>query len=104
MTPRLKPLNRQIIVITGATSGIGLVTGRLEERGGYEGHVSETSLYTTASLHPFATGALVAAGAFALVSLVTRGAVGPNRFRRGQVNGQGQPSASASRQTTPESG
>ncbi|HEU4985557.1 MAG TPA: SDR family oxidoreductase [Rhizobiaceae bacterium] len=85
-------------------NGLDRPAGRLEERGGYEGHVSETSLYTTASLHPFATGALVAAGAFALVSLVTRGAVGPNPFRRSQVNGQGQPRASASRQTTPESG
>ena len=31
---------------------------RLSERGTYEGHVSETSAYTTASLHPVLTGAL----------------------------------------------
>jgi short-subunit dehydrogenase len=36
----------------------------LRERGGYEGHVMESSLYTKASLHPFVTGAaLVALGA-----------------------------------------
>jgi NAD(P)-dependent dehydrogenase (short-subunit alcohol dehydrogenase family) len=36
----------------------------LTERGGYEGHVSESSLYTTASLHPVWTGmALTALGA-----------------------------------------
>ncbi len=36
----------------------------LQERGGYEGHVMESSLYTKASLHPIVTGAaLVALGA-----------------------------------------
>jgi short-subunit dehydrogenase len=35
---------------------------RLRERGGYEGHVAESSLYTQATLHPVFTGALVAAG------------------------------------------
>ncbi|HEY0427614.1 MAG TPA: SDR family oxidoreductase [Pyrinomonadaceae bacterium] len=36
----------------------------MRERGGYEGHVMESSLYTKASLHPFVTGAaLVALGA-----------------------------------------
>lgn len=32
----------------------------LRERGGYTGHVAESSLYTKASLHPVATGALIA--------------------------------------------
>ena len=36
--------------------------GRLEERGGYEGHVAETSLYTEASLRPVAGAALVGVG------------------------------------------
>jgi hypothetical protein len=31
---------------------------RLSERGPYDGHVSETSAYTKASLHPVLTGAL----------------------------------------------
>jgi short-subunit dehydrogenase len=38
----------------------------LRERGGYDGHVSETSLYTKASLHPVLTGAAVALGAAGL--------------------------------------
>jgi hypothetical protein len=36
---------------------------RLNERGTYEGHVSESSLYTKASLHPVLTGAAMALGA-----------------------------------------
>ncbi len=39
--------------------------GRLEERGGYEGHVAETSLYTGASLHPMLTGAALAGAGLA---------------------------------------
>jgi hypothetical protein len=31
--------------------------GSLRERGDYEGHVSESSLYTKASMHPIMTGA-----------------------------------------------
>jgi short-subunit dehydrogenase len=40
----------------------------LTERGGYEGHVAESSLYTKASLHPIVTGAavVVALGSAAL--------------------------------------
>lgn len=34
----------------------------LTERGGYEGHVAESSIYTQASLHPIAAGALTAVG------------------------------------------
>lgn len=34
----------------------------LSERGGYKGHVAESSLYTKASLHPVATGAAIAVG------------------------------------------
>ena len=38
-------------------------SGRLDERGGYKGHVAESSLYTNASLHPVLTGvALIGAG------------------------------------------
>lgn len=35
--------------------------GSLEERGGYEGHVAESSIYTKASLHPVVTGAVTGA-------------------------------------------
>jgi short-subunit dehydrogenase len=45
----------------------------LEERGDYDGHVAESSIYTTASLHPILTGALVAVGAAGLIfSLMNR--------------------------------
>ncbi len=44
-------------------NGLDRPAGDLQERGDYQGHVSETSLYTTASLHPVLTGAaLVGAG------------------------------------------
>ena len=37
--------------------------GPYAERGGYEGHVAESSLYTKASLHPLIAGGLLLAGA-----------------------------------------
>jgi short-subunit dehydrogenase len=44
-------------------NGLDRPSGDLQERGDYQGHVSESSLYTTASLHPLLTGvALVGAG------------------------------------------
>jgi NAD(P)-dependent dehydrogenase (short-subunit alcohol dehydrogenase family) len=43
-----------------------------EERGPYEGHVSESSLYTRASLHPVVTGALLFGAGLALSSLLPR--------------------------------
>lgn len=42
----------------------------LEERGEYEGHVAETSLYTTARLHPVLTAAAVLAAAVAITAIV----------------------------------
>jgi hypothetical protein len=36
---------------------------RLSERGNYNGHVAESSLYTKASLHPVLTGTALALGA-----------------------------------------
>jgi short-subunit dehydrogenase len=42
----------------------------LEERGGYEGHVSETSLYTTARLHPVLTAVAVLGVALAITAIV----------------------------------
>lgn len=38
----------------------------LSERGGYDGHVAESSLYTKASLHPLITGTALALGAAGL--------------------------------------
>ena len=43
---------------------------RLSERGTYDGHVSESSLYTKASMHPVLTGAAVALGAAGLAFTV----------------------------------
>ena len=45
----------------------------LTERGGYGGHVAESSLYTTASLHPLTTGAVVALGFGGLLYAVSKG-------------------------------
>ncbi|MDX6693084.1 MAG: hypothetical protein QOF02_687 [Blastocatellia bacterium] len=39
-------------------NGLYKAAGQLKERGEYEGHVSESSLYTKASLHPLAATAL----------------------------------------------
>jgi short-subunit dehydrogenase len=43
--------------------GLHIATDDLRERGGYGGHVAETSLYTQASLHPLVTAAAVACAA-----------------------------------------
>jgi short-subunit dehydrogenase len=40
-------------------NGLYKASGELNERGRYEGHTSESSLYTKASLHPLTTTALV---------------------------------------------
>lgn len=41
-----------------------------EERGGYSGHVAESSIYTKASLHPVLTGALIFGAGLALAALL----------------------------------
>jgi hypothetical protein len=43
------------------------------ERGGYPGHVAESSVYTKASLHPVLTGAVIAGTALAVVAANRRG-------------------------------
>jgi short-subunit dehydrogenase len=43
-------------------NGLDSPSGSLLERGGYPGHVAETSLYTKASTHPLIAGGLFAAG------------------------------------------
>jgi short-subunit dehydrogenase len=52
-------------------AGNGNRGGTLRERGGYDGHVAETSLYTTAVLHPWVTAAIVGAAGATLVALLT---------------------------------
>lgn len=44
----------------------------LTERGGYKGHVAGSSLYTSASLHPYAATAAVALGLSAAVAVTRR--------------------------------
>jgi NAD(P)-dependent dehydrogenase (short-subunit alcohol dehydrogenase family) len=44
----------------------------LRERGNYDGHVAESSLYTKASLHPVITGAIAAGVGLALAGLIVR--------------------------------
>ncbi len=46
--------------------------GNLEERGGYEGHVAETSLYTRASLRPTLAGAVLTSVGLAAALCVHR--------------------------------
>jgi NAD(P)-dependent dehydrogenase (short-subunit alcohol dehydrogenase family) len=43
-----------------------------EERGGYPGHVAESSVYTKASLHPVLTGALLFGAGLALAALLPK--------------------------------
>ena len=43
-------------------NGLEHASGSLLERGGYSGHVAESSLYTKSVLHPFIAGGLFAAG------------------------------------------
>ncbi len=50
--------------------GLYQPSGELKERGGYEGHVAESSLYTKASLHPLITGALLVGSGLALAALL----------------------------------
>lgn len=44
-----------------------------QERGGYPGHVAESSVYTKASLHPIVTGIFMAGAGLALAALWLRG-------------------------------
>ena len=55
-------------------SGLDNPSGHLEERGGYEGHVAQSSLYTQASLHPVLAGAaaLASAGLAAALWSITK--------------------------------
>ncbi len=51
--------------------GLCRAAGSLQERGGYEGHVAETSIYTKAAVRPWISGALLL-GAGILVGALSR--------------------------------
>jgi short-subunit dehydrogenase len=52
----------------GRRDGLYNSTEDLRERGGYDGHVAESSLYTKATLHPLVTGALLLGSGLALAA------------------------------------
>ena len=54
----------------------------LAERGKYEGHVSETSVYTQASLHPWLTTAVLGAAGVAVAALLAAAGTGRGKSRR----------------------
>ncbi|HKO97342.1 MAG TPA: SDR family oxidoreductase [Pyrinomonadaceae bacterium] len=62
---RSRPLNRKDSLHAPSADG--------DERGGYPGHVAESSVYTKASLHPILIGALIAGTGLALVAANRRG-------------------------------
>jgi hypothetical protein len=53
-------------------NGLYKAAGELKERGEYEGHVAESSLYTKASLHPLTTTALVLGAAGLAIAALWR--------------------------------
>ncbi|HEY0407463.1 MAG TPA: SDR family oxidoreductase [Pyrinomonadaceae bacterium] len=53
-------------------NGLHKAAGQLKERGEYEGHVAESSLYTKASLHPLTTTALVLGAAGLAIAALWR--------------------------------
>lgn len=77
--PRLADKYMESSVISGTKSdkpprpreanGLDRPSENLAERGDYEGHVAQTSLYTKASLHPAVTAALVAGAGLAIAAL-----------------------------------
>ncbi len=58
-------------------------SGRLQERGGHPGHVAETSLFTTASLHPLASAGILLGVAGLVAGSVLMAA--PPRRRRSPI-------------------
>ena len=61
-------------------SGLDEPTEDLRERGNYEGHLQQTSLYTRAALHPVLTGAAVLGAGLAIGALMRALPHRPGRF------------------------
>lgn len=53
-------------------NGLDRASEHLSERGDYEGHTMESSLYTESTMHPLVTGALVVGAGLAVAALVRR--------------------------------
>ena len=53
----------------GRRDGLYDATHDLRERGGYDGHVAESSVYTKASLHPLVAGAILLGSGLALAAV-----------------------------------
>ncbi len=74
--------------------GLYEASGELKERSGDDIYVSESSIYTKASLHPLLTGALIAgAGLAAAALLLPRGSNGDTRGGRTRARRAAWPSA-----------
>ena len=56
---------------TSRPHGLYAPLSKLEERGGYPGHVAESSVYTKASLYPLAAGAIFVGAGLAVLALYT---------------------------------
>lgn len=70
---RQKPSNRRDSLHSPAADG--------DERGGYPGHVAESSVYTKASLHPMIAGSLLAGLGFAAFAVWRSAASSSNDLR-----------------------
>ncbi|HLL74476.1 MAG TPA: SDR family oxidoreductase [Pyrinomonadaceae bacterium] len=64
--------------------GLHKASGELAERGAYDGHVAESSVYTKAAIHPFITAAVFVGAGLALTALLS-----PNLFNFTRRAGEG---------------
>jgi short-subunit dehydrogenase len=71
MEARMFDAQKEDFPSNSSHQGLDAPAGSLLVRGGYSGHVSTSSLYTTATEHPLVTSGLIAAG-FGLIYAATR--------------------------------
>jgi short-subunit dehydrogenase len=65
-----------------ARDGLYHAAGELRERGGYSGHVAQSSLYTKTTMHPFAASAIAVGAGLAFAALWrARNSRGAPRFK-----------------------
>lgn len=70
-------------------NGLEHASGSLRERGDYEGHVAESSVYTKASLHPILSAALVVGAGVALAALLLPVGADGNHRANGEQHARG---------------